>query len=386
MPDNGIYLDYAATTPVDPQVATGMAAHLTCTGTFGNPHSTSHRFGLAAHRAVEDARREVAGLIGAADDEIIFTSGATEAINLATKGVMLSSRAHGRHVLVSALDHKAALSSASWLAGIGFDVEFLQPNDVGLVTAESVKRQIRADTALVSMMHVNNEVGTITDVGAVARVVRQHAALFHVDAAQSVSRLPLDVSHLDVDLLSLSGHKMYGPKGVGSLYVRRDIRRLLEPHTHGGGQEGDLRSGTLPTHQLVGFGIAAKLMRSRREDDARRIRALDERLLRWITSIDGAEPNGSQAARVPGILNVAFRDVEAESLMLAIGDIAVSAGSACTSAEAEPSHVLLGLGLSEAGALSSIRISLGRHTTADHIDTVGHRLRDAVTTLRSIAA
>ncbi len=381
----GIYLDYAATTPVEPRVARAMARFLTLEGTFANPHS-SHPFGRAAHQAVEAARHEVARLIRADDDEIVWTSGATEAINLALKGAMGSPRARGRHLLVSSLEHHAVLDTAEFLARCGFRVDRLAPDRDGLITPSIVESGIRPDTALVSVMHVNNEVGTITDIGSIARVVHRSGALFHVDAAQSAARLPLDVRGLDVDLLSLSGHKIYGPKGIGALFARREVRPFLVPQTHGGGQEGGLRPGTLPTHQIVGFGEAARLARGRLRSDREHIASMESRLLRWIREIDAAEPNGNQEARAPGILSVAFRDVEAESLMLALGDIAVSIGSACTTTRIAPSHVLRGLGLSPSVALSSIRLSTGRYTTAAEIDLFGSRLREAVQALRSIAA
>ena len=388
MPDtfDGIYLDYAATTPVDPKVAQAMAELLTRDGVFGNPHSTSHRFGHAASQAVESARRDVAKLIGADEDEVVWTSGATEAINLALKGVMLSPRTKGRHLLVSSLEHKAVLDTADWLSRHGVDVERLWPDDDGLITPDVVRSRMRPDTALVSVMHVNNEVGTITDIAQIAHAVHDGGAMLHVDASQSAARLAIDVSVIGTDLLSLSGHKIYGPKGVGVLFVRRAVRPLVEAQTHGGAQERGLRSGTLPTHQVVGIGIASQLVRDRLQSDAIRISTLDQHLLRWIMRIDRAVLNGNQSARVHGILSVAFRDVEAESLMLALGDIAVSAGSACTTTLVEPSHVLLALGLSESDALSSIRLSLGRQTTAAEINAVGQRLIEAVTALRSIAA
>ena len=381
-----IYLDHAATTPVEAEVAHAMANFLTREGVFGNPHSTAHRFGQAAAEAVETARQEVAGLIGADDDEIIWTSGATEAINLAIKGTMLSRSGAGRHLLVSALEHKAVLDTADWLAQNGMRVDRAAPNGEGLITPAQIEALIRHDTVLVSVMHVNNEVGTITDIAAIAHVVHKHGCLLHVDAAQSVARLPMNIRCLDVDLLSLSGHKMYGPKGIGALYVRRSVRPMLEAQIHGGGQEGRLRSGTLATHQIVGLGVAARLVRERLQSDATHAATIDRRLLGWIGEIEGAEVNGNQSARVPGILSVAFPDVEAESLMLALGDIAVSAGSACTTSQVEPSHVLLGLGLSETKALSSIRVSAGRHTTTADIDAAGRRLYEAVPALRSIAA
>ena len=385
-PTPGIYLDYAATTPVEPEVAKAMAGFLTHDGTFGNPHSTAHRFGHTAHEAVETARQDVARLIGADEDEIVWTSGATEAINLAIKGAMQSQHANGRHLLVSPLEHKAVLDTADWLSRCGFQVDPLPPDQNGLITPSVVESCIRPDTALVSIMHVNNEVGTVTDIAAIAHITHQHGALLHVDAAQSAARVPIDVHRLHVDLLSLSGHKLYGPKGVGALFVRRAVRPILEAQTHGGGQEGGLRSGTLPTHQVVGLGVAARLLRNRLPSDSAHLAAIDSRLLAWIREIDGAEPNGNQTARVPGILSVAFHGVEAESLMLALGDIAVSAGSACTTSQVEPSHVLLGLGLPTSTALSSIRLSPGRYTTPADIDAVGHKLQEAVATLRSIAA
>lgn len=383
---SGIYLDYAATTPVEPDVAETMARFLTHDGTFGNPHSTAHRFGHAAHIAVETARQDVARLICAAPDEIVWTSGATEAINLAVKGAMQSQHANGRHLLVSRLEHKAVLDTADWLESCGFEVDRLSPDQDGLITPSVVESCIRSDTALVSLMHVNNEIGTVTDIAAIARVAHDHGALLHVDAAQSAARVEIDVHNLRADLLSLSGHKLYGPKGVGALFVRRAIRPRMDAQTHGGGQEGGLRSGTLPTHQVVGLGVAARLVRERLTSDSARLATVDRRLLGWIQQIDGAELNGNQPARVPGILSVAFRGVEAESLMVALGDIAVSAGSACTTSQVEPSHVLLGLGLPVDTALSSIRFSPGRYTTPSDIDTVGHQLHEAVTTLRAIAA
>ena len=382
----GIYLDHAATTPVDPEVAKKMARFLTREGVFGNPHSTAHQFGQDAYQAVEESRKEVAGLIGAGEDEIFWTSGATEAINLALKGVMLSPHARGSHLIVSALEHKAVLDTADWLACNDIDVDFLTPDSDGLITPALVESYLKPDTALVSVMHVNNEVGTITDVAAVARVVHQHGAIIHVDAAQSIARLPIDVSKLDLDLLSLSGHKIYGPKGVGALFVRRELRSKLVAQTHGGGQEGGLRSGTLATHQAVGLGTAASIVKERLQTDRSHVADMDKRFLRWTKEINSAELNGNQDARAPGILSVSFKDIEAESLMIALGDIAVSAGSACTTTQIEPSHVLLGLGLSKEQALSSVRFSMGRHTTNAEIDTVGRRLIDTVTTLRSIAA
>ena len=363
-----------------------MAKFLTTDGTFGNPHSVTHRFGHAASEAIEEARGHVAGLIGADADEIFWTSGATEAINLAIKGVLLSPNVPGRHLLVSALEHKAVLDTASWLSSTEVDVTYLEPDADGMVTPDVVRAGLRPDTALVSVMHVNNEVGTVTDIPGISRVVRDSGALLHVDAVQSAARLPIDVSRLGADLLSLSGHKIYGPKGVGALFVRRPVRPVLVPQTHGGGQEGGLRAGTLATHQIVGLGEAARFVADCQSTDAERVAAIDRRLLGWLNRIDGAVVNGNHVARVPGILNIAFPGVEAESLMLALGDIAISAGSACTAASIEPSHVLRGLGIAETLALSSVRFSVGRYTTEAEVDFTGSRVIDAVSTLRSITA
>ena len=343
--DQGIYFDYAATTPVAPEVAKAMAGFLTLRGIFGNPSSVTHRFGARAAEAVKEARWDVAELIGAREDEIFWTSGATEAVNLAMKGAMLSPLARGRHLLVSALEHKAVLDTADWLAGAGFDVTRIGPDAGGEITPETVAAGLRQDTTLVSIMHVNNEVGTVTDIAAIARVLRDAGVLFHVDAVQSAARMPLDVSFLGVDMMSLSGHKIYGPKGVGALYVRRAVQAGLVAQMHGGGQERGLRPGTLPTHQIAGMGKAAQLVRARIDDDAAHVTALDKVFLHNVAGIDGAVVNGPFAARAAGIVNVAFPGVEAESLMLALGDIAVSAGSACTAAAIEPSHVLQALGM-----------------------------------------
>ena len=383
---DGIYLDYAATTPVDPRVAEAMARFLTLDGTFGNPSSITHRFGHAAMEAVEDARLYVAQLVGATAGEIFWTSGATESINLAIKGVMLSDKVRGRHLVVSALEHKAVLDTAKWLTRSGFEVSILASDQDGMITPDVIARVLRDDTALVSVMHVNNEVGTVTDIAGLVGVVRDAGALLHVDAAQSVARLPLDVSVLDVDLLSLSGHKMYGPKGVGALYVRRPIQSVLLPQSHGGGQEGGLRPGTLATHQIVGMGEAARLVADHLDDDRERLAAIDMCLLGQLEEIEGFSLNGNSSNRVSGIINAAFSGISAESLMLALDDIALSTGSACTSASIEPSHVLLALGLDETTAFSSVRFSVGRFTTAEEIDFVGASVRKAVVSLRSLAA
>ena len=384
--DQGIYFDYAATTPVAPEVAKAMGGFLTLCGVFGNPSSVTHGFGARAAEAVEEARWNVAELIGARAEEIYWTSGATEAINLAMKGAMLSPLTRGRHVLVSALEHKAVLDTADWLAGAGFNVTFIYPDQDGEITPDAVAAEVRGDTALVSVMHVNNEVGTVTDVAAIARVLRDTDVLLHVDAAQSAARMSVDVSVLEADMLSLSGHKIYGPKGVGALYVQRNLQAGLVAQTHGGGQERGLRPGTLPTHQIVGMGRAAQLVRARMDEDAAHVATLDDLFLHHVSRIDGAVVNGGSSRRAAGIVNLAFPGVEAEALMLALGDIAVSAGSACTAAAIEPSHVLQALGIDEDVALASVRFSFGRYTTLADVDIVCQRVERAVSTLRSIAA
>lgn len=382
----GVYLDYAATTPVAPEVAEAMAGCLTVDGLFGNPSSITHNFGHAALEVVETARREVAALIGAEAGEILWTSGATEAINLALKGLMLSRQARGRHLVVSALEHKAVLDTAHWLSEAGIEVTTVLPHADGRITSDAVAAALRPDTALVSLMLVNNETGAITDIPAVSRVVRKAGAMLHVDAVQGAARLPLNVSRLGCDMLSLSGHKMYGPKGVGALYVRRRLLPALVPQMHGGGQERGFRPGTLPTHQMAGMGAAARLVRERVDRDMRRTAALDERLLTQLERIDGATVNSSGADRAPGILNMSFGGVAAESLLLALDGVALATGSACTSESVEPSHVLLGMGLSPTAALSSVRFSFGRYTTGAEIDLAAGRVAEAVSVLRSIAA
>ena len=382
----GIYLDYAATTPVAPEVAEAMTACLTADGIFGNPSSITHAFGRAAQEAVENARREVASLIGARAEEIIWTSGATEAINLALRGLMLSRQARGNHLAVSALEHKAVLDTARGLSESGIEVSTILPAGDGRITPEAVAAVLRPDTALVSLMHVNNETGAVTDIPAISGVLRKAGAMLHVDAVQGAARRPLDVSRLGCDMLSLSGHKMYGPKAIGALYVRRELVPALVPLMYGGGQERGFRPGTLPTHQIVGMGVAARQIRERLDSDSRSIAALDERLSRRLLQIEGAAVNSGSTDRTPGILNMSFEGVAAESLLLALDGVALSAGSACTSETVEPSHVLLGLGLSPTAALSSVRFSFGRYTTEAEIDIAAGRVAEAVAVLRSIAA
>ena len=383
--ETGIYLDYAATTPVDPIVARVMNDFLTIDGAFGNPASATHTFGHAASEAVEQARREVAELLFSNPEEIVWTSGATEAINLAVKGAALARRGRGAHILTSPLEHRAVLDSTGWLESQGFEIGYVEPDDKGLINIENLSKALRPDTVVVSLMLVNNETGTVSDIASLGTIVRQYGALFHVDAVQGATRLPLHDVAAEADLISISAHKMYGPKGIGALRVRGSLRRELVPQIHGGGHESGLRSGTLPTHQIAGMGAAAKLVRERRKADGKHIAALDRRLRAHLDRIKGTAVNGNSRQRIPGILNVHFAHVEAESLMLALGNVAISSGSACTSVDVEPSHVLLALGHDPQWALSSVRFSFGRFTTVDEIDQAGELVRETVTALRKIA-
>lgn len=378
-----IYLDYAATTPVDPRVADKMMHCLTMDGLFANPASRSHIYGWQAEEAVEDARNQVAELIKADPREIVWTSGATEANNLAIKGVAAGYKDKGRHIISSAIEHKAVLDSCQWLETQGFELTYLQPNAQGLISPEQVEEAIRPDTILISLMHVNNELGVINPIQAIGEVARQHQVLFHVDAAQSVGKLDLDMGKMPVDLLSVSAHKMYGPKGVGALYVRRQPKILLEAQIHGGGHERGMRSGTLPTHQIVGFGEAAQIAIESMAEERQRIATLRQQLWQGISQLDGVVLNGDADQRVAGILNVSFADVDGETLLMALKDLAVSTGSACASADLEPSYVLTALGISREMAHSAIRFSLGRYTTAADIEVAIEKVRHAVETLRA---
>lgn len=380
-----VYLDYAATTPTDPSVVRVMNDFLMADGVFGNPASAVHGFGRAAMEAVEDARREVAKLLSSSPEEVIWTSGATESINLALKGVSLARRDRGNHIVVSALEHKAVLDSAAWLKTQGFSISYIKPDAMGTITPENLLKVLRPDTIVVSLMHVNNETGAVTDISALGPLVRQNGALLHVDAVQSAARLPLDHIADEADFISISAHKMYGPKGVGALRIRGSIRTDLVPQVHGGGHERGLRSGTLPTHQIAGMGYAAKLVQQRRKADVSHVIALDCLLCEYLKGIDGIAVNGSSENRIPGIINIHFADVEAESLMLALDDIAISSGSACTSSDVHPSHVLIALGYDKDRALSSVRFSFGRFTTTDEIDRTGQAVREAVTMLRKLS-
>lgn len=380
----GVYLDYAATTPVDPAVSRVMSGFLTMDGTFGNPASVTHGFGQAAADAVKNARREVAALVSSRPEEVVWTSGATEAINLALKGSALARRDRGRHIVTSPLEHRSVLDSAAWLESQGFEIGYVELDDHGGVTRKGLSQALRPDTMLVSLMLVNNETGTITDIAALGPLVREQGALFHVDAVQGAGRLPMDDIAIAADLISISGHKIYGPKGIGALRVRRPFLSELVPQMHGGGHELGLRSGTLPTHQIAGMGEAAKIAREYGSADTNHVAALDRRLCTHLGRIEGTSTNGSLRHRVPGILNVHFEGVAAEALMIALGGVAISSGSACTSAEVKPSHVLLAIGLGEERVLSSVRFSFGRFTTMDEIDHVGWVLAEIVPALRKL--
>lgn len=380
-----VYLDYAATTPVDPEIVEVMVRFLGPNGVFGNPASRSHRFGWEAEEAVKKARQEVANFVNAEPDEIIWTSGATESDNLAIKGVTHFYADRGNHVVTSALEHKAVLDSCRHLEHQGFDVTYIKPDAEGLITLERVESALRPDTILVSLMHVNNEIGTITDVKSIAEITRERNILFHIDAAQSAVRLTLDLQDIQADLVSLSGHKMYGPKGIGALYVRGNPRTRLQAQIHGGGHERGIRSGTLPTHQIVGMGEAARLASKRHKADSTKIELLSKRLMDHLERIEQVSVNGDRMCCVPGIINVSFAFVESESLIMMLKDIAVSTGSACTSASLEPSHVLLALGLDEEVAHSSLRLSIGRFTTSKEIDYAARQIIDSVHELRNIS-
>jgi len=373
------YLDYLATTPVDPRVAERMAGCLTIDGNFGNPSSRSHVYGWRAEEAVEEARREVADLLGADPREIVWTSGATEADNLALKGAAHVHRRRGRHVVTSAIEHKAVLDSCRHLESEGFELSYVAPDAGGIVHPEAVARALREDTILVSVMHVNNELGTINDIAA------ERGIVFHVDAAQSAGKLSIDLATLPVDLMSLSAHKMYGPKGIGALYVRRQPRAWLEAQMHGGGHERGMRSGTLATHQIVGMGEAARLARAELHTDAERIGRLRDRLWAALADLEGLAQNGDPSRRVAGALNLRFAGVEGESMMMAMKDLAVSSGSACTSASLEPSHVLRAIGLADALAHGSLRFSLGRFSTEEEVELAADCVRRAFTRLRGTA-
>ena len=380
-----IYLDYSATTPVDPRVAKRMCEFLTLEGEFGNPASRSHQFGWHAEKAVEEARANVAALIGADPKEIVWTSGATESDNLAIKGVAHFYKQKGRHIVTCKTEHKAVLDTCRQLEREGFEVTYLDPEPNGLLDLKKLEAALRPDTILVSIMHVNNEIGVVQDLAEMGRFTRARGILLHSDAAQSAGKVPIDVNAMNVDLMSLSAHKVYGPKGMGALYVRRKPRVRLEAQMHGGGHERGMRSGTLATHQIVGMGEAFKLAKAEMANEAVRLTKLRERLLAGFKDLEEVYVNGDLTHRVPGNLNISFNFVEGESLIMALKEIAVSSGSACTSASLEPSYVLRALGRNDELAHSSIRFTMGRFTTEADVDYTVKLVKDKINKLRELS-
>ena len=380
-----IYLDYLSTTPVDPRVVAAMTACMSTEGVYGNAASRSHVFGWKAEEAVENARGQVADLINADPREIVWTSGATESDNLAIKGVAHFYHKKGKHIVTSKIEHKAVLDTCRQLEREGYEVTYLDPDDQGLTTPEMVQAALREDTILVSVMHANNEIGVVNDIAGIGELCRAAGVLFHVDGAQGVGKIPVDMEQMKVDLLSMSAHKMYGPKGVGALYVRRKPRVRLEAQMHGGGHERGMRSGTLATHQLVGFGEAARIAREEMAAESVQLEALRERFWDAISDIPEVYINGDRNRRLPGALNVSFAFVEGESLIMSLRDLAISSGSACTSASLEPSYVLRALGLNDEMAHSSLRFSFGRFTTEAEVDHAVQCVRHAVEKLRELS-
>lgn len=380
-----IYLDYAATCPVDERVAKKMMEYMTYDGIFGNPASRSHRFGWQAEEAVDIARNQVADLIGADSREIVFTSGATESDNLAIKGVAHFYQTKGKHIITCKTEHKAVLDTCRQLEREGFEVTYLDPEADGLIDLAKLEAAMRDDTILVSIMHVNNEIGVIQDIEKIGELCRAKKVLFHTDATQSVGKVEIDLSKLKVDLMSFSGHKLYGPKGIGGLYVRRKPRVRIEAMMHGGGHERGMRSGTLPVHQIVGMGEAYRICKEEMATEMPRIKALRDRLYNGFKDMEEVHVNGSLEHRVDSNLNISFNFVEGESLMMALSDIAVSSGSACTSASLEPSYVLRALGLNDELAHSSIRFSIGRYTTEEEVDYTIELVKKAVNKLRELS-
>ena len=380
-----IYLDYSATTPVDGRVAEKMCSYLTQDGVFGNPASRSHAFGWDAEAAVEEARRHIATLVGANPKEIVFTSGATESDNLAIKGVAHFYKKNGKHIVTSKTEHKAVLDTCRQLEREGYEVTYLDPEPNGLLDLKKLEDSLRDDTILVSIMHVNNEIGVIQDIATIGEICRSRKILFHVDAAQSPGKVQINLEELKVDLMSFSAHKVYGPKGVGALYVQRKPRVRLEAQMHGGGHERGMRSGTLATHQIVGMGEAFRIAGEEMEEENRRILSLRERLWDGLKDMEEVYVNGDLEHRIPGNINISFNFVEGESLLMALKDLAISSGSACTSASLEPSYVLRALGRNDELAHSSIRFSIGRYTTEEDIDYTIDHVRTAVEKLRELS-
>jgi len=380
-----IYLDYSATTPMDERVAAKMADYLTIEGQFGNPASRSHEFGWKAEQAVDLARQQVADLIHADPREIVWTSGATESDNLAIKGAAHFYRKKGNHILTVKTEHKAVLDTCRQLEREGFEVTYLDPEDNGLIDIEKLKAATTDDTIIISVMHVNNEIGVIQDIAAIGEFARDKKIIFHVDAAQSAGKVEIDMETLKVDLMSFSAHKIYGPKGIGALYVRRKPRVRLEAQMHGGGHERGLRSGTLATHQIVGMGEAFRIAGEEMASENDRIRMLRDRLYDGLKDAEEVYVNGDYDHRIAGNINISFNFVEGESLIMALRDLAVSSGSACTSASLEPSYVLRALGRNDELAHSSIRFGIGRFTTVEEIDYTIDVVKKAVDKLRDLS-
>ena len=383
--NEAIYLDYSATTPVDPRVAKKMMHYLDPNGVYGNPASRSHSFGWKAEEAVEHARQQIADLLNCDPREIVWTSGATESDNLCIKGAAHFYAKKGKHLITSKIEHKAVLDTCRQLEREGYEVTYLDPDSDGMITPQQVADAIREDTTLVSLMHVNNEIGVINDIKAIGEVTRSKGVLFHTDAAQSPGKVPIDLQEMKVDLMSLSAHKAYGPKGIGAAFVRRKPRARIEAQMHGGGHERGMRSGTLPTHQIVGMGEAFAIAKQDLRKDYKKIEQLHQRFWRQIKDMEEVYINGSVTQRVPHNFNVSFNYIEGESLMMALKDLAVSSGSACTSASLEPSYVLRALGRNDELAHSSIRFSFGRFTTEEQVDRAAVGLRHAVTKLRELS-
>jgi cysteine desulfurase len=380
-----IYLDYSATTPVDERVAKKMAECLTKEGTFGNPASRSHPYGWDSEKLIDEARINVANLLGADKREIIWTSGATESDNLAIKGAANFYKERGNHLITLTTEHKAVLDTMRFLESDGFEVTYLDPKENGLIDIDDLKKAIRPTTILISIMHVNNEIGVIQDLESIGKICKENKIVFHVDAAQSPGKVEIDVNKFNIDLCALSAHKAYGPKGIGALYVRRKPRIRIQPQMHGGGHERGFRSGTLPTHQIVGMGEAFKYANLEMEEDNKKIKKLRDMLWNGLKDMEEIYLNGDLEQRIPGNLNISFNFVEGESLIMAIKDIAVSSGSACTSASLEPSYVLRALGREDELAHSSIRMTIGKYTTAEEIMHTIDLLKKSVDKLRSLS-
>ena len=382
---NLVYFDYAATCPVDPRVAAKMQDCLLIDGTFGNPASRSHEFGWKADEAVEKARLHVANLVNADSREIVWTSGATESDNLAIKGAAKFYKDRGNHIITSKIEHKAVLDPCRQLEREGFEITYLDPDENGVISLENIQKHVKDTTILLSIMHINNELGAVNDIEKIGKFTRENNIIFHVDAAQSTGKLPIDLAKLEVDLMSFSGHKTYAPKGIGALYVRRKPRVRLEALIHGGGHERGFRAGTLPTHQIVGMGEAFRIAAEEMEQDNRKITKLADIFWKEVSGIDEIYLNGCFENKVPNITNISFAYIEGESLIMALKDVAVSSGSACTSASLEPSYVLRALGRADELAHSSIRFSFGRFTTEKEVRMVAATTKKVVHQLRELS-